>query len=162
MSVHTWTSMVFSPVTIMGSVVNIFASYSSCSSPMTSWPEWIARSRWMWQCWISVRHSTLSPTCTFSGSLSSLVYMGSFSPGYAPFWQPGHNGWWSRAVTSKHIPWPSWFHRGPYWGPYFSCDFLMIYQALLIHKLQYVCSRTTVCCIDQSGPCPTKSSSNRT
>ena len=83
MSTHTWTNMVFSPVTIMGSMVNILASHSSCSPPMTSWPEWITRSRWMWQCWISVRYSTLSSTCAFSGSWSSLVYTGSSSPGYA-------------------------------------------------------------------------------
>ena len=29
----------------------------------------------------------------------------------------GHNGWWSRAVTPKHILWPPESHGGPYWGP---------------------------------------------
>ena len=121
MSAHTWTNMVFSPITIIGSVIKILASHSSCSPPMT-WPEWIARSRSMWQCLISTRHSTLPPTCAFSEIWSSLVYTGTSSPGYAPFWQPGQNRWWSRAVTPKHILWPLGLHGGPYFSSSFIND----------------------------------------
>ena len=71
---HTWTNMVFSPVTIMGSIVYILASHSSCSPFITFWPEWIARSRWIWQCWFWKRHSILFHTCAFSRIWSSLVY----------------------------------------------------------------------------------------
>ena len=42
--------------------------------------------------------------------------------------------------------------QGTVLGPYFSSASLMICQALLSHKLQYVCSQTAVCYIDQSGP----------
>ena len=59
-------------------------SLSSWLQFMTSWPGWTGRSRWMWQCWISARHSTLSPIVAFSGSWNCSEFMGSCSPGYGP------------------------------------------------------------------------------
>ena len=46
-------------------------------------------------------------------------------------------GWWSRAVTPKHMPWPPGFHRGPYLGPYFSCVLLMKYSTS-VHRWLFV------------------------
>ena len=84
------------------------ASYSSCSPPMTSWPEWLARSRWMWQCWISVRHSTLFPTSAFSRSWSPLVYLGDCGllSWIRSFLTARTQQVVIKAVTPKFILWP--------------------------------------------------------
>ena len=132
MSAHTWTNMVFSPITIIGSVIKILASQQGirhCPPPAPS-PKsgapWYTRGP-------PLLDTLLSDSQDRTGGDRGL----SLQSTYCGLW--GCTG----DLTFLHL-------------------LLMICQTLLIHKLQCACSQTTVCYTDQSGRCQTKSSSNGT